>query len=221
MISSPAVSTLRQVITTCSANYDTSYLESKQKEQPSNISGARLVGAGVLLLASPSLSLCLLFWWRFVGKLVLLMKITSWENKWTVTPATKRPVPVIIHLQVWAGRELLRMNHFSQSFALCCPLLGLWAPLSLHERNYLEWRNTSMSPFPLLVYEWLYNWFFFLSLSVVPAAGAVITIYLGSLFHYSRAAVKPEEKCCVLWFMEAIWPVFIREIYRTRCRLRK
>lgn len=33
---------------------------------------------------------------------------------------------------------------------------------------------------------------------VVPAIGAVITIYLGSLFHYSRAAVKPEEKCCVL-----------------------
>lgn len=37
--------------------------------------------------------------------------------------------------------------------------------------------------------------FFF---SVVPAAGAVITIYLGSLFHYSRAAVKPEEKCCFM-----------------------
>lgn len=33
---------------------------------------------------------------------------------------------------------------------------------------------------------------------LVPAIGAVITIYLGSLFHYSRAAVKPEEKCYVL-----------------------
>lgn len=37
--------------------------------------------------------------------------------------------------------------------------------------------------------------FFFLSPpALVPAVGAVITIYLGSLFHYSRAAVKPEEK---------------------------
>ena len=39
--------------------------------------------------------------------------------------------------------------------------------------------------------------FFFYSLSlllVVPAIGAVITIYLGSLFHYGSAAGKPGEK---------------------------
>lgn len=65
---------------------------------------------------------------------------------------------------------------------------------------------------PLVLHQWLYNWFFFPSPPVAPAT-AVITIYLGSLFHYSRAAEKPEEKCCVLWFMEAIWPVLIRGIY--------
>lgn len=137
-------------------------------------------------------------------------------------PATKRCIPVFsLSLSAGArvGWELLSMNHFSQCCTLFCPLPKVWAPLSLHERNNLKWRNTSMSPFPPLLHEWLYNWFFFPP--VVPAIGAVITIYLGSLFHYSGAAVKPEEKCCVFWFMGAIWPVLIRGIYRMWCRLWK
>ena len=55
---------------------------------------------------------------------------------------------------------------------------------------------SSSSPPPVII-----QLIFFPSLSlllVVPAIGAVITIYLGSLFHYSRAAGKPEEKCNVL-----------------------
>lgn len=63
--------------------------------------------------------------------------------------------------------------------------------------------------------------FFFLSHQEVHAIGAVITIYLGSLFHYSRAAVELEEKSGVLWFTEAIWPLLIRRIYRTWRRLWK
>lgn len=45
--------------------------------------------------------------------------------------------------------------------------------------------------------DYTIDFFFFFS-PVVSAIGAVITIYLGSLFHYSRAPVKPEEKCNVL-----------------------
>lgn len=77
----------------------------------------------------------------------------------------------------------------------------------------LTWNGGTLKcrPFPPLLHQWLYNWFFFPA--VVPAV-AVITIYLGSLFHYSRAAVKTEQKCFVLWFMEVIWPVLIRWIYK-------
>lgn len=139
------------------------------------------------------------------------MKITSCKNKWTVNASHKSCIPVFFPLGAWLGWELLSMNHFSLCFTLFCPLPQLWAVLSLHERNNLKWRNTSMSPFPPLLHRWLYNWFFFFP-PVVPAI-AVITIYLGPLFHYSKPAVKPEEKCCVLWFMEAIWPVLIRGIY--------
>lgn len=101
------------------------------------------------------------------------------------------------------------MNHFSQCFTPFWP--GLWALLSLHERHDLKRRNTSMSPFTPSLPPVIIQLIFFPP-PVVPAIAA-ITIYLGSLFHYSRAAVKPEEKCCVLWFMEAIWPVLIRGIY--------
>lgn len=78
----------------------------------------------------------------------------------------------------------------------------------------ITWNGGTLQcrPFPLpSTSDYTIDFFFFFP-PVVPAI-AVITIYLGSLFHYSRAAVKPEEKCCVLWFMEAIWPVLIRGIY--------
>lgn len=154
-----------------------------------------------------------------MGKLVLLMKITSWENKWTVNGSHKSCIPVffcVLELDesCWVWIIFL-------SVSLCfAPLPGLWAALSLYERNNLKWRNTSMSPFPPSPPRVIIQLIFFFP-PLVPAIGAVITIYLGSLFHYSRAAVKPEEKCYVLWFMEAIWPVLIRGIYRTWCWLRK
>lgn len=166
--------------------------------------------------------------WGPGGKLVLLMKITSCENKWTVNASHKELHTCFFLLPgAQAGWELFRINHFSQFVARFCLLPRLWAVPSLHERNNLKWRNTSMSPFPPLLHKWLYNWFFFSHpppphpTPVVPAVGAVITIYLGSLFHYSRAAAKPEEKCCVLWFMEPIGRVLIRGIYWTWRGLRK
>ena len=96
------------------------------------------------------------------------------------------------------GARVGRMHRVSRCSLRFAPVARPWADLSLHERNNLKWRNTSMSPLPPpLLNEWLYNWFFFFFFpALVPAVGAVITIYLGSLFHYSRAAAKPEEKCC-------------------------
>lgn len=104
---------------------------------------------------------------------------------------SKSSIPVFFLLGAHT-REVFTMSHFPPVFAPSCPLPRLWALLSLHERNNMKWRNTSMSPFPPLLHKWLYNWFFSFP-PVVPAIGAVITIYLGSLFHYSRAAAKPRK----------------------------
>lgn len=131
------------------------------------------------------------------GKLVLLMKITSCENKWTVNASHKELHTCFFFFfcQVLTQDEsCLVWIIFSPFVAVFCPLPGLWAVLSLHERNSLKWRNTSMSPFPPLLHKWLYNWFFSPPTPPppppVPAIGAVITIYLGSLFHYSKTRGK-------------------------------
>lgn len=180
----------------------------------------RVLAESLLLRSLSSKSLCLLFRLRTCGEIGFTNENYLLGKQMNCNTGNKELCTCYFHLAVWVGWELLRINHLSQCWAFLCPLPRPQVLLSLYKRNNLKWRNTSMSPFPPLFYEWLYNWFFFFP-PMVPATGTVITIYLGSLFHYSRAAVKPEEKCCVLWFMEAIWPVFIREIYRMWCRLRK
>lgn len=52
--------------------------------------------------------------------------------------------------------------------SLFWPPTRLWAPLSLHERNNLKWRNTSMSPFPPLLQPVIIQLIFFPSHPAAP-----------------------------------------------------
>lgn len=204
------------MITTRSANYDTSYLEPKQRQHP-KICLRKGVWSWDVVFAFSLFELCLLFRLKTWGEIGFANENYFLQKQMNCKCHTC--FYFFFLLGAWVWWELLSMNHFSQCFALFCPLPRVWAAVSLHERNNLKWRNTSMSPFPPPPPRVIIQLIFFPPL--VPAIGAVITIYLGSLFHYSRAAAKPEEKCCVLWFMEAIWPVLIRRIYRMWCRLWK
>lgn len=94
--------------------------------------------------------------WGLGGKLVLLMKMTSCGNKWTVN-ASHKESRIASGIFSSSSRRVLKLDEsFWAWITFLCVLLcsapysGWWAVLSLHERNNLKWRNTSMSPFPPL-----------------------------------------------------------------------
>lgn len=67
-------------------------------------------------------------------------------------------------------------------------------------------------PFPPLLQQWLYNWFFFFRTGGSCYSSNNNLSWLLVPLQQS-CGEKPEEKCRALWFMRAIWPVLIRGIY--------
>lgn len=148
------------------------------------------------------------------GKLVLLMKITSCKNKWTVNANNNSCIPASFFFFFSPAGCLswMRGVEYESFFSVFRSVLTkvVSTAKSPREEQPETEEHFNVALYPLSsTSDYTIDFFF---PPVVPAIAA-ITIYLGSLFHYSRAAVKPEEKCCVLWFMEAIWPVLIRGIY--------
>lgn len=210
---------LRRVITTRSANYDTSYLELNKDSIPKYFQSSAK-SRFFVVAPPPSLQEFAYYsCWELRGKIASANE-NDFLQKQVQMAATKSHTYILcwvleVDESCWVW---IIFGGISLCFApyLCCEQ-------SLAPIRGMTWNGGTLQcrPFPPLLHHWLYNWFFFFFSPVVSAIGAVITIYLGSLFHYSRAPVKPEEKCNVLWFMEAIWPVLIRGIYRTWRRLRK
>ena len=113
-----------------------------------NISRAllRRVWAEMLFLPCPCKSLCLLFRLRTWGEIGCAN-----ENEFLQNPMTCKCHHKELHTCFFC--YVLKLDESCWVWliflsALYCPLPGLWAALSLHERNNLKWRNTSMSPFP-------------------------------------------------------------------------
>lgn len=106
----------------------------------------RRLWAEMLFLPSPCKSLCLLFRLRTWGEIGCAN-----ENEFLQNPMYCKCHHKELHTCFFC--YVLKLDESCWVWiiflsALYCPLLGLWAALSLHERNNLKWRNTSMSPFP-------------------------------------------------------------------------
>lgn len=77
----------------------------------------------------------------------------------------------------------------------------------------ITWNHGTLlcCPFPPLLQQWLYNWFFFPTGGSCYSSNNNLSWLLVPL--QQSCGEKPEEKCRALWFMRAIWPVLIRGIY--------